>query len=385
MNKKTKIIEDLKEGLKQIDIADKYEVTKQYVSKIKKLYLSDEEHDFLELHKKKIQELKKLDVNEANTKSNLIDPILKFLGWDIHNFSEVEKEKEVISGRFVDYALKIDGVPKIYIEVKKVNFDLSDIKTISKAIGYAFDDGISWLLITNGDNFNLYKTEESGDLNNKIIFEIKISNNYNVDFLRYLKKENFEDNFLISELNRITLTNKIIYLLNVIFTTLPDDFINYFQLKSPELTSEQIKEALRNINFEFENINLPKEVILPDKNGFKTKFISEESKDILEIKLPRAKTAELPTWKKYSLIPFPVSHRKFFPGYKIPFTIKTDIGEIISWVTGGYATDKVGDLNAGSYISKGIAKFYKSHPELKPGDFIKISKFEQGLYKLEII
>ena len=92
----------------------------------------------------------------------------------------------------------------------------------------------------------------------------------------------------------------------------------------------------------------------------------------------------MPTCRRYNLIPFPASHRNFFPGYKIPFKFKTDVGDINSWVTGGYATDKVGDPKAGTYISKCITKFYRDHPELKPGDIIKISRLEEGLYKLEI-
>lgn len=98
--------------------------------------------EFLENYKNKIIELKKFDVSEANTKSNLIEPLLQFLGWDIHNFKEVEKERKVISGNFVDYALKIDEKPIIYVEAKKVNDDLTNFKIISQAIGYANDDGI---------------------------------------------------------------------------------------------------------------------------------------------------------------------------------------------------------------------------------------------------
>ncbi|MHA1428342.1 MAG: hypothetical protein ACTSQI_20350 [Candidatus Helarchaeota archaeon] len=54
--------------------------------------------EFLTSYRKRIQLLKKRNANEANTKSNLIEPLLKHLGWDIHNIEDVEKERTVLSG-----------------------------------------------------------------------------------------------------------------------------------------------------------------------------------------------------------------------------------------------------------------------------------------------
>lgn len=38
--------------------------------------------------------------------------------------------------------------------------------------------------------------------------------------------------------------------------------------------------------------------------------------------------------RKYSLLPLNIDTRGFFPGYKIPFTLETDIGNLEAAVTG---------------------------------------------------
>ena len=339
--------------------------------------------DFIEIHKKKIEELKKSDVNEAITKSNLIDPLLKFLGWDIHNYKEVEMERKVISGKFVDYALKLDEKPRIYIEAKKINDDLTNFKIVSQAIGYANDDGIEWCLLTNGDKLNLYKTRDPGDLRDKLALEIRISNDYHLEFLEYFRKEEIEKGILDTELYQILMTNKVINILEDISNKLPDDFISYLKSRPTGLTEIQIKEALKNIDMQFENTILPEEMVVSEEytEDVKTPITNANT---LEIRLPKAKTSDVPAWKKYGYIPFPMKNRNFFPGYKIPFTLLTDIGELITWMTGAYKGGTEGDPNEGTYISKNITRLYRAHPEIKAGDRLIITKVQDKLYKLEI-
>ncbi len=340
--------------------------------------------EFFQKHKNKISNLKKLDVNEAVTKSNLIDTLFKFLDWDIHNFKEVEQERKVLSGNFVDYALKIDDTPIIYVEAKKINNNLTNFKTVSQAIGYANDDGIEWCLITNGDKLNLYKTRDPGDLRDKLVLEIRISNDYNLEFLEYFKQENIKKGILETELNQILLTNKVINALEDIANQLPTDFIRYIKSKITGLNESQIKDALRNIDMQFENTILPEEVTSTEEFEEIVTPSTSTSHESIEIVLPKPRTSEIPTWKKYNLIPFSVKTRKFFPGYKVPFILKTDIGELTTWVTGGYKEKVEGDPNEGTYISNNITRLYRNHPELQIGDTLKITKLKDLYYELVI-
>lgn len=220
-------------------------------------------NDFFKNYKNRINELKRLDINEENTKSNLIELLLEFLGWNIHDFMEVEKEKQVISKNFVDYALKIDGISKLYIEAKKINDNLTDIRNISKAISYTNDDGIEWCLMTNGDILNLYKTREQGDLNNKLVLDIKISTDSNIEYLEYFKKENIENDILEIGINDFLITNKVSQALDKIHKNLDDGFLTQIQIYVPNLTKDQIKKGLENIEYSFSNKCKPNKIVKP--------------------------------------------------------------------------------------------------------------------------
>ena len=98
-------------------------------------------------------------LDEEDVKNAIIDPFLGILGWNVNDPSEVKKEAR-IDGKFADYALKIDGEAKIIIEAKAPNrsLDGSDSRgTYEKqAINYAYNQGISWAILTNGENWRLY-------------------------------------------------------------------------------------------------------------------------------------------------------------------------------------------------------------------------------------
>lgn len=87
---------------------------------------------------------------------------------------------------------------------------------------------------------------------------------------------------------------------------------------------------------------------------------------------------------EYKLINIPKKFRPLFPGYKIPFTLETNIGEIETYITGGYATDKKGDPNAGEYFTKGLSKWFDQN-RVKEGDTVIVEIVEPNkryrLYK----
>jgi hypothetical protein len=85
---------------------------------------------------------------------------------------------------------------------------------------------------------------------------------------------------------------------------------------------------------------------------------------------------------KYALIDVPRKHRHLFPGYKIPFVLETNVGEIETHVAGGHATDKEGDPSAGSYFTKGLREWFKRN-DVKEGDTVVIELVEpHKRYKL---
>ena len=70
--------------------------------------------------------------NEANTKALLIEPLLGALGWSPTDLDVVEREVKVFDGTFLDYALKVAGASRIYVEAKAVGGNLNDPKFIAQ-------------------------------------------------------------------------------------------------------------------------------------------------------------------------------------------------------------------------------------------------------------
>jgi len=85
---------------------------------------------------------------------------------------------------------------------------------------------------------------------------------------------------------------------------------------------------------------------------------------------------------RWKLIKIPKKFRPLFPGYKVPFTLETNVGEIETYMVGGYSKKKEGDLAAGRAFSKGLSKWFK-HNDVKEGDIVVIEIAEpHKRYKL---
>jgi hypothetical protein len=119
----------------------------------------------------------------------------------------------------------------------------------------------------------------------------------------------------------------------------------------------------------------------PDKQNhahvFKPLFYSSATSELeIEIKSSNIKNGHLR---------IPKSSRRFFPGYKIPFDLETDIGPFKTWVSYAHGA-KVGDLEKGRVIRAKLRKWYKKHTTIKVGDKVIIKAIEpMKKYRLEIV
>ena len=99
-------------------------------------------------------------LDEANVKQGVILPVLNALGWDPFNIDEVKPEYSVGGGN-VDYALRLDGKPRVFLEAKRPKEDL----TIHQAqlLGYAFAHGVPLAALTNGLKWWFYRPSGEGN------------------------------------------------------------------------------------------------------------------------------------------------------------------------------------------------------------------------------
>ncbi|HQF19601.1 MAG TPA: hypothetical protein PLR53_09495 [Bacteroidales bacterium] len=92
-----------------------------------------------------------LSRSEASTRIALIDPLIRFLGWDSSNPNMIEFEKTIPPQSRVDYALK-DPQNKIniIIEAKPLGGNLSDKSIVLNLVMYAFASGVKDIFLTDG-------------------------------------------------------------------------------------------------------------------------------------------------------------------------------------------------------------------------------------------
>jgi predicted transport protein/predicted type IV restriction endonuclease len=113
--------------------------------------------------------------NEANTRALLIEPLLDALGWDTRDISVVSREFRVYDNTLLDYALKIAGQPKLFVEAKALSRKLDDPSFIAQTVNYANNEGVLWCVLTNGLILRVYKTNEPVPMDRKLLFEIDLS------------------------------------------------------------------------------------------------------------------------------------------------------------------------------------------------------------------
>lgn len=98
------------------------------------------------------QDAKDKDLNEADVVTRIVKFLEDGLGYDVLN--HVTKEFQV-KERFVDLAIRIDSKVKFYIEVKSANTILKE-SHIFQAESYASQSGVSWVVLTNGGEWQIY-------------------------------------------------------------------------------------------------------------------------------------------------------------------------------------------------------------------------------------
>lgn len=93
------------------------------------------------------------DVNESDTVSIIKDVLAEVFGYD--KYVDVTSEF-AIRGTFCDLAVKIDGKVEYLIEAKAVGLDLKE-NHLRQAIEYGANNGVQWVILTNGICWNVYK------------------------------------------------------------------------------------------------------------------------------------------------------------------------------------------------------------------------------------
>ena len=116
---------------------------------------------------------KEENLNEADTLVRLVMVFEDVLGYD--RLTQITREVPIKS-KYVDLALKIDGVIKLLVEAKAAGCDLRD-RHIEQAESYAAQSGLHWVVLTNGVNWNLYHLsfDEGKGIDTERVFSLDLA------------------------------------------------------------------------------------------------------------------------------------------------------------------------------------------------------------------
>jgi len=111
------------------------------------------------------------NLNEADTVERVVKMLTDVLGYD--GMTEVTHESN-IKGKYVDLAVKLDGVTKFLVEVKSAGTTLRDRHT-DQARSYAAEGNIPWVVLTNCTDWYLYHLTFDEGIDHERVFEIDLS------------------------------------------------------------------------------------------------------------------------------------------------------------------------------------------------------------------
>ena len=111
--------------------------------------------------------------NETRTRTALIDPLFRALGWDVSDPSLVTPEYRVDVG-WADYALLgLGNKPVAVIEAKRLGSVVEN--HLDQAVGYCIQQGIAYAGVTDGSHWQLYRTFEPVPLVEKLVLDVSIA------------------------------------------------------------------------------------------------------------------------------------------------------------------------------------------------------------------
>jgi len=194
-----------------------------------------------------LEDARSRDINESDTVVIVTDILSEIYGFD--KYSEITSEF-AIRGTYCDIATRIDGDLQYLIEVKAIGLELKD-NFIKQAVDYAANQGIDWVILTNGISWITYKVSFSKPIDKDKVIEFNFSdltskNKSHIEMLFSLSKEGCNKSILDEYHSRCQILSK--YFIGSIIMT--DSILNTIrkELKKIEpevkIEIEQLRELV---------------------------------------------------------------------------------------------------------------------------------------------
>jgi predicted type IV restriction endonuclease len=249
----------------------------------------------------KIRKFRDQQINEETTKTSMIAPLLMALGWDVSNPDSVRSEYRAKSNyNPVDYALLAKGKIMLLIEAKRLGEDLNATKGFTEILANAaVTGGAEWCVLTDGDEYKIYKANVNVNADDKLFRRVRISEEKDdtVDTLSLLSQSNMEGKRRIDDLWAVQFVdfrvkNALQAMLN------PEDerhkgLVRLIRNKFDELKPKDVAASLARLEVRFDSPRLAEPKVIPadvdgsgSAGGYATfRRLMEDGKPILKEKL----------------------------------------------------------------------------------------------------
>jgi len=186
----------------------------------------------LKAFSKRIEGLLPNILTEEATKNALVMPVFSLLGYDVFNPEEFVPEFTadvgIKKGERVDYAIKIDGLPVMLVEVKPATEKLD--KHDSQLFRYFAVSKAKFAILTNGINFKFYTDlDEHNKMDLRPFLDINLLELKDSQINEFMKfhKSKFDVNYIFSSAEELKYTTEIKQVLAAQLDQPTDSFINF--------------------------------------------------------------------------------------------------------------------------------------------------------------
>lgn len=134
------------------------------------------------------------DVSESDTVVIVGDMLVDVLGYK--KYVEITTE-HAIRGTYVDLAVKVGNDLRFLVEAKAIGATLKD-SHVKQAIDYGANNGIEWIVLTNGIVWRVYKVHFKQPIDKSLVFELDVlsaapKSPQVIECLGNLSREGFEE------------------------------------------------------------------------------------------------------------------------------------------------------------------------------------------------
>lgn len=195
-----------------------------------------------------LQKAQQRDISESDTVVIIGDMLSDVLGYDKYQHVTTEF---AIRGTYVDLAVRTDNQIRFLIEAKAIGIELSD-SHIKQAIDYAANQGIDWVVLSNGAHWRIYKVQFSKPIDKVLLCDINVltanpRSEEVVECLGCLSREGFSKSSMSDLLQQRQVTSKF----TLAAVLLTDSVIEHLRrdirrLSGIRIEPDYLKDTLRN-------------------------------------------------------------------------------------------------------------------------------------------